>query len=209
MAPAQVSFQAAPARPQTVRSGPATIAIDGQLVQGRVLSAHAGLGLFVFVLDEASERSDMLAEGTPCRIKWPGSDDFGAEAELVEAEDEERWVLSVPVQLSAAAMRQSPRLLADGGWGLVTDEGDLLEVYDLSEEGIGIEFPAGGGPTGIGDRIEGRLQAIGLGSWDVVIECTNVRAHPDDGRHWIVGGRMNMGKVDGSEQYQGIIRAMN
>jgi len=209
MAPAQVSFHSSTTPSQTVRSGPATIAIDGQLVAGKVLSANAGLGLFVFVLDEPGDRTDFLAEGTPCRIKWADSTDFDAEAELVEAEDEERWVLSVPVDLSPAAMRQSPRLLADGGWGLVTGEGELLEVYDLSARGIGIEFPAGGGPAGVGDRIEGRLEAVGLGSWEVVVECTNVRAHPDDGRQWIVGGRLKIGSDSGTSHYQGILADMN
>jgi len=209
MTPEQDPLQVSTPRQAQVRTGPATLAIDGQQVAGRVLSPNLDLGLFVFVVDEPGDVSAQLDEGAPCRIKWASGTDFDTEAELVEAEDGERWVLSVPVELSSAAMRQSPRLLADGGWGLVTEDGDVLEVFDLSAGGIGIEFPAGSGPAGVGDRIEGRLKAIGLGSWDVVVECTNVRAHPDDGRQWIVGGQLKMPDESGMLRYQGILSDMN
>lgn len=191
------------------RTGPATLAIEGHLVAGRVLSPDATLGLFVFVVDEPSNAVNPLEEGTPCRIKWATGANFDTEAVLVEAEDGERWVLSVPVDLSPAAMRQSPRLLADGGWGLVTEQGETLDIFDLSARGIGIEFPSGSGPAGVGGRIEGRLQAVGLGSWDVVVECTNVRAHPDDGRQWIVGGRLTLHGEAESAQYQRILSDMS
>ena len=68
MAPAQASLRASSSASQSVRSGPATIAIDGQLVEGRVLSAHAELGLFVFVLDQPDDRTDVLVEGTPLSL---------------------------------------------------------------------------------------------------------------------------------------------
>ncbi|MFH1469049.1 MAG: hypothetical protein ABIO70_31975 [Pseudomonadota bacterium] len=41
----------------------------------------------------------------------------------------------------------------------------------------------------MGERIEGVLRGAGVGSFDALVECTNVRPHPDDERLWIIGGR--------------------
>ncbi len=189
-------------------SGTAVLAVDGQLVPGLVLSPHAELGLFLFVLDEPEAFEGEVEEGSLVRIQWQGSTGFDAVAELLEVDDRERWVLSVPVQLDSLQKRQSPRIPADGAWTLETEEGDLLEVYDLSVRGIGIEFPAGEGPAGVGECIVGVLRAETIGDFEVRVECTNVRTHPDDDRLWIVGGRLVMADRDARRAYEATLMVL-
>jgi hypothetical protein len=180
--------------------GTAVLAVDGQQVRGLVMSPHAELGLFLFVPDDPDQVEVEVEEGTEVRIRWQASTSFDAVAEIIEVDDRERWILSVPVQLGASRQRQSPRMLADGAWSLMSQGGELLDVHDLSEQGIGIEFPAGEGPGGVGELIVGMLRADSMGFFEVRVECTNVRPHPDDDRLWIVGGRLEI--VDPSAQRQ-------
>ena len=128
--------------------------------------------------------------GTLVRVRWRGSDGFDAEAKIIELEDRERWVLSLPQKLPPSQQRRSPRILADGAWTLETEDDDVIDVYDLSARGLGLEFPAGEGPAGAGEHIEGVLRAAGAGGFEVRVEFTNVRPYPDSGRLWIVGGRL-------------------
>ncbi len=170
--------------------GTAVLALAGKLVPGHVTVPHPELGLFVFVPDEP-EAHDVKAEvGTFVRVRWRGSEGFDAEAEIIELEDRERWVLSVPQKLPPSQQRRSPRILADGAWTLETEDADVLDVYDLSARGLGLEFPAGEGPAGVGEHIQGVLRAVGAASFEVRVECTNVRPYPDGERLWIVGGRL-------------------
>jgi hypothetical protein len=173
-------------------SGSVTLAFDGQLVSGLVVSPHAELGLFLFVPDEPDLLESHVEEGALVRIRTQGSKVFDAVAEVLEVDGRERWVLSVPVQLEPQQQRRSERVLSDGAWTLRTHLGETLDIYDLSDDGIGIEFPAGGGPAGVGEGIVGILRAANMGSFEVRVECTNVRPHPDDARLWIVGGRMSV-----------------
>ena len=204
MVPAFSSHTAAPVRrtPSFGASmkGAAVLAVDGQQVRGLVMSPHAELGLFLFVPDEPDQIEVEVEEGAEVRIRWRESDSFDAVAEIIEFDGRERWILSVPVQLGAGRQRQSPRMLADGAWSLMSAGGDLLDVYDLSEQGIGIEFPSGEGPAGVGEHIVGMLRADSMGFFEVRVECTNVRPHPDDDRLWIVGGRLEI--VDPAAQRQ-------
>jgi len=206
MAPAEVSSSSRPSRRTASFSGPTTgsavLAVDGQLVSGMVLSPHAELGLFLFVPHDPEGVACDVEEGALVRIRWAHSEAFDAVAEVLEVDSRERWILSVPVQLAPQQTRQSPRMLADGAWTLVTRDNVVLDVYDLSARGIGIEFPAGGGPAGVGECIEGVLSAETLGFFRVRMECTNVRPHPDDGRLWIVGGRLVISDRDARRQYQ-------
>jgi len=170
--------------------GTAILAVDGKLVPGQVTAPHPELGLFVFVPDELDARDAKAEVGTLVRIRWRKSEGFDAEAEIIELGNRERWVLSVPQKLPSNQQRQSPRILADGAWTLETEDDDVLDVYDLSARGLGLEFPAGEGPAGVGVQIEGVLRAAGTDSFEVRVECTNVRPYPDGGRLWIVGGRL-------------------
>ena len=181
--------------------GSAVLAVDGQQVQGLVMSPHAELGLFLFVPDAPDQVDVEVEEGSEVRIRWRDSATFDAVAEIIEADGRERWVLSVPVQLGASQQRQAPRMLADGVWSLQSAAGDILDIYDLSEQGIGIEFPAGEGPAGVGEYISGMLRADSMGFFEVRVECTNVRPHPDDDRLWIVGGRLEIVDSAARRQY--------
>ena len=170
--------------------GTAVLALAGELVPGQVTVPHPELGLFVFVPDGPEAQAAKAEVGTLVRVRWRGSDGFDAEAEIVELEDRERWVLSLPQKLPPSQLRQSPRVLADGAWTLETDDDEVLDVYDLSARGLGLEFPAGEGPAGVGECIEGVLRAAGAEPFAVRVEFTNVRPYPDGGRLWIVGGRL-------------------
>ena len=171
--------------------GPATLAIDGQLVEGSVLSSDAELGFFLFVLEEAAPAEALPTAGADVRIRWQGSDGFGAEAQVVEIEDPDRWVLSVPVGLDASRKRQATRMMGEGAWSFTVDEdGPTVEVYDLSERGLGLCYPRGEGPSGRGAEVAGTLAQDDGQTWDVVLSCTNVRAHPSEEGLWIVGGRL-------------------
>ncbi len=188
--------------------GTAVLAVDGQLVSGLVLSPHAELGLFLFTPDDPEQVDADIEEGTMVRIRWRDSANFDAVAEIIEADGRERWILSVPVQLGAGRQRQSQRLMADGAWTIMTSAGETLDVYDLSEEGIGIEFPVGDGPAGVGETVSGMLRAETIGNFDVRVECTNVRPHPDDDRLWIVGCRLEIGDPEAKKQYGSALEMM-
>jgi hypothetical protein len=182
--------------------GTAVLALAGKLVPGQVTVPHPELGLFVFVPDEP-EAGDAKAEpGTLVRIRWRGSEGFDAEAEIIELDDPERWVLSLPQKLAPSQQRQSPRILADGAWTLETLDDEVLDVHDLSARGLGLEFPAGEGPRGVGEHIEGVLRAAGAGTYEVRVEFTNVRPHPDSERLWIVGGRLVIEDDAARRRYQ-------
>ena len=171
--------------------GPATLAIDGQLFTGTVLSADAELGFFLFVLEEAPDAGALPDPGAEARIRWQDADGFGAEAQVVEIEDPDRWVLSVPVGLDPSRKRQATRMMGEGAWTFtVEDDGPTVEVYDLSERGLGLCYPRGEGPRGRGVAVVGTLEQDDGQAWDVVLACTNVRAHPTEDGLWIVGGRL-------------------
>jgi hypothetical protein len=80
-----------------------------------------------------------------------------------------------------------------------------LDVFDLSRRGIGLEFPAGDGPSEAGTRIDGSLRSAGEGEFRAYVECTNVRAHPDDEQLWIVGGRLTIADDEARLRYQDLI----
>ncbi len=134
-------------------TGSVTLAVDGQLIAGMVVSPEASLGLFQFVPDEPDQLDVEAEEGMLVRLQWKGRSGFDAEAEVLECDDPERWILSVPAELDPTQQRQSRRIMADGAWSLRTEEGVRLEVFDVSARGIGLEFPAGDGPAGVGDTI--------------------------------------------------------
>lgn len=188
--------------------GTAVLAVDGQLVSGLVLSPHAELGLFLFMPDAPDEVESDVREGTAVRIQWQGSQSFDAVAEIIETDDRERWVLSVPVQLGASQQRRSRRLMADGAWSIATSVGDTLDVYDLSADGVGIEFPAGEGPAGVGESFSGVLRADSIGAFEVQVECTNVRPHPEDDRLWIVGCRLDITDAASQNAYTAALQMM-
>ena len=171
-------------------NGTAVLAVDGKLVPGQVTVPHPELGLFVFVPDEPEANDAKADVGTLVRVRWRGSEGFDAEAEIIEMDDRERWVLSVPQKLPSSQQRQSPRVLADGAWSLETEDDEVLDVYDVSARGLGLEFPAGEGPAEVGVHIVGVLRAAGTDGFEVRMECTNVRPYPEGGRLWIVGGRL-------------------
>jgi hypothetical protein len=182
--------------------GTAVLALAGKLVPGQVTVPHPELGLFVFVPDDP-EAGDAEAEvGTLVRIRWRGSEGFDAEAEIIELQDRERWVLSLPQKLPPSQLRNSPRILADGAWTLETKDEEMLTVYDLSARGLGLAFPSGEGPASAGVHIEGVLQAAGGGGFEVRVECTNVRPYPDSERLWIVGGRLVIEDDATRQRYQ-------
>ena len=210
MAPAELPSTTIPARHAPTRtmalSGSVTLAFDGQLVSGLVVSPHAELGLFLFVPDEPDMLESDVEEGALVRIRAQGSNTFDAVAEVLEVDGRERWVLSVPMQLAPQQQRRSERILSDGAWTLRTHRGETLDVYDLSDDGIGIEFPAGEGPAGVGEAVVGMLRAANLGFFEVRVECTNVRPHPDDARLWIVGGRMTVADDAARGQFEATLK---
>lgn len=210
MAPAELPSATIPARHAPSRtmalSGSVTLAFDGQLVSGLVVSPHAELGLFLFVPDEPDMLESDVEEGALVRIRAQGSNTFDAVAEVLEVDGRERWVLSVPMQLAPQQQRRSERVLSDGAWTLRTHRGETLDVYDLSGDGIGIEFPAGEGPAGVGEAVVGVLRAASLGFFEVRVECTNVRPHPDDARLWIVGGRMTVADDAARRQFEATLK---
>ncbi len=183
-------------------TGSAVLAIDGKLVPGLVTAPHAELGLFLFLPDDPEAVAGQVEESAKVRIQWRDSESFDAEAEIVEIDDPERWVMSVPQALLPARQRQSPRVLADGAWTFETKDDVQLDVYDLSKRGIGLEFPAGGGPARAGIHIRGVLRSPGIGKFEGHVECTNVRAHPDDEHLWIVGGRLKIADEDALRHYR-------
>lgn len=168
-------------------TGLVTLAVDGVVVSGSVHAADPTLGLLLFELDEAVE-GVAPEEGATVRISWPGESAFGAQAELIEIEDEQRWVLGVPSDLSPTQRRRAERVQADGAWRFVSLDDEVeVEIYDLSEGGLGLQFAKGFGPDRAGRRLSGHVMCDGNGSWPVTLHSTNVRRHPDDGRLWIVG----------------------
>lgn len=174
--------------------GAATVAIDGRLVRGTATSVDPGLGLFTFLVEE--ESVDLVTvpdEGATVRIRWDGAARFDAEAEVVEVDEPERWVLSMPVGLDDTRRRQADRVEGDGVWSFVVDDDDNIEVdvFDLSADGVGLVFESGCGVAGAGCSLSGTLVGSGLGQWAVTLETTHVRRHPDDERSWIVGCRMD------------------
>ena len=175
--------------------GPASFAIDGQIVHGTVMAADPDLGTFLFVTGEADaddhEPEPVLPEqGQSVRIRWGSLTGFQAEAKVLEVEDQDRWILSVPVEIDPGRLRQSARVLGEGAWTFLLGDGSSVEVYDLSERGLGLSFPSGEGPRGRGATLQGSLRAEGAGIWQVTLTCTNVRSHPHDDGYWIVGGRL-------------------
>ena len=188
-------------------AGTVTVAVDGALLQGSVHAADPSLGLLLLELDEAPEA--VPAEGAMVRLAESGQAGFGAQAELIEVEDEQRWVLGVPSDLAPAQQRRSARLLADGAWQFVAEGMDGLEtavdIYDLSREGVGLQYPAGAGPDGAGQRMDGTLICDQAGAWPVSLESTNVRRHPEDGRLWIVGCTLEHRSAEGAAGYAEIL----
>jgi len=189
-------------------TGSVTLAVDGQLIAGMVVSPEASLGLFQFVPDEPDSLDVEAEEGMLVRLQWKGRSGFDAEAEVLECDDPERWILSVPAELDPTQQRQSRRIMADGAWSLRTEEGVRLEVFDVSARGIGLEFPAGDGPAGVGDTIEGVLSGQSFGQREVRVECTNVRPHPDDSGLWIVGGRLKFADEASVQAYQSFLQSL-
>jgi hypothetical protein len=190
----------------SLADGPATLAIDGQLVEGSVLSSDAELGYFLFVLGEALDGDALPSSGSDVRIRWQGSDGFDAKAQVVEIEDPDRWVLSVPVGLDPSRTRQATRMMGEGAWSFtVDDDGPTVEVYDLSERGLGLCYPRGEGPSGRGAEVAGTLSQDDGQTWDVVLSCTNVRAHPVEEGLWIVGGRLRHDADDARERLKRLV----
>lgn len=188
-----------------IQNGPAELALGGDCVPGLVLSASAELGVFLFV---PTAEVEPPREGSRVRIRWAGAADFGAEAELLEVEDEERWVLSVPAPLAPARQRRSTRLRAEEDWVFVTEDGDEVELFDLSARGLGLVFPRGEGPQGRGATLRGTLIQAGGGRWKATLCCTNVRPHPDDERHWVVGTRMTLASPAVAEILDDVVEAL-
>lgn len=188
-------------------AGTVTVAVDGALLQGTVHAADTSLGLLLLELSEVPV--SVPAEGSVVRLGEAGQPGFGAQAELIEVEDDQRWVLGVPSDLSPAQQRRSTRLLADGAWRFVSEDADgednAVELYDLSKEGVGLQYPAGSGPDGAGRRMEGVLVCDQAGAWPVSLESTNVRRHPEDGRLWIVGCTLQHRSADGAAGYAAIL----
>ena len=188
-------------------AGTVTVAVDGALLEGTVHAADPSLGLLLLELTETP--ASVPAEGSVVRLGAPGETGFGAQAELIEVEDDQRWVLGVPSDLSPAQQRRSTRLLADGAWRFEAEDADgddpSVELYDLSKEGVGLQYPAGAGPEGAGRRMDGVLICDQLGSWQVSLESTNVRRHPEDGRLWIVGCTLQHRTADGAAGYAEIL----
>lgn len=188
-------------------TGTVTVAVDGAMLQGSVHAADPSLGLLLLELAEAPP--SVPAEGTLVRLAEAGQTGFGAQAELIEVEDQQRWVLGVPSDLSPAQQRRSTRLLADGAWRFVVEDVDgaerAVEIYDLSKEGVGLQYPVGAGPEGAGRSMDGTLVCDQAGAWPVTLESTNVRRHPDDGRLWIVGCTLRHLSSAGAAGYAGIL----
>lgn len=191
-----------PASPM-VDNGPAALALEGRVVHGLVRSASADLGCFVFL---PAESSDVPADGALVRIRWGRSGAFRAEAEVVEIEDEDRWVLSVPTALAPSARRASPRLPADGSWSFEAGNGVMVDVYDVSATGLGLLYPAGEGPAGRGATLEGTLRYAGGQQWAVRLVCTNVRPCPDCPGQWVVGVRLELG--EGEQGYRALVEGL-
>lgn len=169
--------------------GAATLALDGHRIHGNVLSADTQLGFFLFVPSEPGHAPP--PQDAAVRIRWKGGDDFRAEARVVETEDADRWVLSVPTQLDPSRQRQATRLLGEGEWSFFSaDDQREVEVYDLTAQGLGLAYPRGEGPSGRGVEVSGQLRRGPGETWSVVLECTNVRPHPTEAHLWIVGGRL-------------------
>lgn len=172
-------------------------------MHGLIRSASADLGCFVFL---PAESSDVPADGALVRIRWGRSGAFRAEAEVVEIEDQDRWVLSVPTALAPSARRASPRLPADGSWSFVDENGDLVDIYDVSLSGLGLLYPAGEGPSGSGDILDGTLRFASGQQWAARLVCTNVRPCPDCPGQWVVGVRLELGA--GQESYQALVEGL-
>lgn len=188
--------------------GPATLAIEGRLVHGSVLSADADLGVFLFVPDEPVEGDEPPLADARARIRWGDGEGYDAEAVVVEADDAERWVLSVPVQLDHTRMRKSTRMLGEGAWSFEVEDGPQIDVYDLSERGLGLAYPRGEGPAGRGSRVAGTLVGDTDERWPVVLTCTNVRPHPADDAAWIVGGRIAHSDAGARKRLADLVLAM-
>lgn len=187
--------------------GTVTVAVDGLAVDGTVHAADPTLGLLIFELSEPAETAP--TEGSVVRILRGGPGGSGAQAELIEVEDEQRWVLGIPSDLSPAQQRGSARVLADGAWQLHTldAEGDtvVVDLFDLSAGGVGLQFPAGAGPDRAGRTLDGRLVCERLGTWTVSLTSTNVRRHPDDPRLWIVGCKVQHASDDAAASYRALL----
>lgn len=200
---------AAPTDSEGPVEGPATLAIEGRLVAGQVMSVEADLGVFLFVPDEELELDDVPLADARARIQWGDGEGYGAEAVVVESDDPERWVLSVPVQLDPTRMRQVTRMMGEGAWSFeVDDDGPIVDVFDLSERGLGLAYPRGEGPPGRGARVAGTLVGDTAERWPVVLTCTNVRPHPSDDASWIVGGRIAHSDPAARQRLADHVRAM-
>ena len=92
--------------------GTVTVAVDGLAVDGTVHAADATLGLLIFELSEPAETAP--AAGSVVRILRGGPGGSGAQADLIEVEDEQRWVLGIPSDLSPPSSA-ARRVLGPGG----------------------------------------------------------------------------------------------
>jgi len=194
--------------PSRFSSGPVTVAVDGAVFSGVVHAADPNLGLLMLELDEAPNL--VPVEGTLLRLSAEGRTSFGSQAELLEVEDGQRWVLGVPSDLAPTQQRTGERLLADGAWQFHTADEDgvqtTMDLYDLSAGGLGLQFPTGAGPDRAGRQMMGTLVCEQTGRWKVSLESTNVRRHPDDPRMWIVGCRLVHLSEEGATTYAQILQ---
>ncbi len=110
-----------------VEDGPAGLALEGRVVFGEVRAASPDLGCFVFL---PAQTATPPALGALVRIRWGRSDGFRAEAEVLEIEDEDAWILSVPMALGPSAQRTAPRIGAEGDWLFETEDGEVALERD-------------------------------------------------------------------------------
>jgi hypothetical protein len=192
--------------------GPASFAIDGLVVNGTVLAADPEIGTFVFVTAEPPDDDDqdpfVPQQGTLVRIQWGDRLGFAAEARVLEVQDHDRWILSVPVNIDPDKMRQATRVMGEGIWTFSVKLGTSVEVYDLSERGLGLVFPSGEGPASRGVTLHGVLQVEGVRTWEVNLLCTNVRAYPRQESLWIVGGKIDFEYDKDRENLQAIVKSL-
>jgi hypothetical protein len=173
-----------------LRDGPAALALDGRTVAGFVVNASVELGCFHFLPEDADAPPEV---GDRVRLRFGASGSFDAIAELIEVEDDDRWVFAVPAPLDPSLRRRDTRLRADGEWSFQVEDGDEVDVYDISARGVGLLFPRGEGPKGRGAVLRGTLLRDGGRAWKAELTCTNVRPCAEADHLWIVGARMQLG----------------
>ena len=81
--------------------GTVTVAVDGLAVDGTVHAADPTLGLLIFELSEPAETAP--AAGSVVRILRGGPGGAGAQAELIEVEDEQRWVDAIRTNMQQSS----------------------------------------------------------------------------------------------------------